>query len=423
MNITKVFIHQINPAPYNPRLDLQPGDQEYEKLLKSIENFGYVEPLVWNKRTGTLVSGHQRFKILIAKDYKEVDVSVVDLPLDKEKVLNLALNKIRGDWDEDKLGQLLNDLNATPDFDMDLTGFDSPEVSQILDGFLEEKVEDDFDFESDIKSNGIPVTKSGDIIDLGPHRIMCGDSSKIEDIKTLIGDKRISLLHTDPPYNVRYYGGDRPNAQSRPVSHKLWERIYSDDMSQEDYELWLKTIFTNVTPLLAQGAPIYIWNGHKQFGPMYQILAGLGFHVSCVITWAKENFALGFGDYNQQSEFCLYGWKKENGSHIWYGPNNESTLWQIKRDLTKNYIHPTQKPIAIAQRAISNSSKRDDLVVDLFLGSGSTLMAADSLGRTCYGMEFDPKYCDGIVRRYIAFAGEDKVSHEIKNRYLKEVTK
>ena len=131
-----------------------------------------------------------------------------------------------------------------------------------------------------------------------------------------------------------------------------------------------------------------------------------------------ETFSLGFGDYNQQTEFCLYGWRKHSRAHAWYGSNNESTLWEIHRDLTKNYIHPTQKPIALAQRAIRNSSKRGDNVLDLFLGSGSTLIAAESLERSCFGIEIDPRYCDAIVRRYIAFVGVDKVDSKIRAKYL-----
>jgi DNA modification methylase len=151
---------------------------------------------------------------------------------------------------------------------------------------------------------------------------------------------------------------------------------------------------------------------------MYLMLKELEVHVSAVITWAKPNFAIGYGDYNQATEFALYGWLEYNGSHAWYGPTNESTLWEIKRDPTRSYSHPTQKPLALAQRAIRNSSKRGDLVLDLFLGSGSTLIAAESLERRCFGMEIDPRYVDGIVRRYMAFVGLEKVSEEIKSRYL-----
>lgn len=416
MNILKISVERINPSAYNPRIDLKPGDAEYDKLKRSIETFGYVEPLVWNSRTGNLVGGHQRFKILLEQKAQEVEVSVVDLDPEKEKALNLALNKISGKWDNEKLGELLDELNKSPDFDVTLTGFDIPEISEILDQ-LEEAKEDGFDTEKEVKKIKNPKTKLGDIIELGEHRILCGDASKSEDLVRLLGKEKVGLIHTDPPYNVDYYGGARPNEQSRPANHKLWDRIYSDNMPQEEYEKWLKTILTNASIYLASGAAIYVWNGHRQFGPMYIMFQELKFHVSCVITWAKPTFALGYGDYQQQTEFCLYGWKEDGGAHKWYGPNNESTLWQIKRDNTADYIHPTQKPVAIAHRAIRNSSKRGDIVLDLFLGSGTTLIAADSLKRRCFGTEIDPAYCDGIVKRYVEYAGKDKVSPEVLAKY------
>jgi DNA modification methylase len=420
MKIQKISISEINPAPYNPRVDLKPGDPDYEKLKQSMATFGYVEPLVFNQRTKTLISGHQRLKILIEQGVKETECSVVDLSLEEEKALNLALNKIRGEWDEDKLAVLLEELKKIPDFNLNLTGFDSPEISQILDRYSEQKDGDDFDFGTALELAESPVTKEGDLIELGPHRLFCGDSSNPDHVKRLLADIQVNLLHTDPPYNVDYYGGNRPNASSRPAKHKLWDRIYSDNMTQEQYEEWLRTVLINVAPYFAAGAPIYSWNGHRQFGPMHQMLKELGFHVSCILTWEKESFSLGFGDYNQQTEFCLYGWKNENGAHLWYGPNNESTLWKIHRDPTKTYFHPTTKPVGLPQRAIKNSSKRGDVVLDLFLGSGSTLIAAESLDRRCLGVEIDPRYCDAIVRRYIAFVGQENVSAELRQRYLKE---
>ncbi len=419
MKIQKVSVTEINPAPYNPRLDLKPGAPSYEKLKRSIAEFGCVEPLVWNQQTGNLVGGHQRFKVLLEQGITEVEVSIVDLPLEREKALNLALNKIQGGWDEQKLAALLEELSRVPDFDVGLTGFDLPEISELLDR-QKETEEDDFDFEAAVESIEQPVTQTGDLIELGPHRILCGDSSKAGDLKRLMEEEKAALLHTDPPYNVNYYGGNRPKADGRPKPSKQWDRIYSDNLSQAEYESWLAGIFTAAAAHLAPGAACYIWNGHRQFGPMHQMLTGLGFHISCVITWAKPNFAIGYGNYNQQTEFCLYGWKKD-GSHRWYGPTNESTLWEVKRDPTKSYVHPTQKPLALAQRAIRNSSLWDELVMDLFLGSGSTLIASEVLGRRCYGIEIDPKYCDAIVRRYIALVGKDRVSEEIRHRYFQEV--
>jgi len=418
MKIRKVSVEKINPAAYNPREDLQPGDPDYESLKKSIETFGYIDPIILNEQTGNLVGGHQRLKILIAAGFKEVDVSVVDLDPVQEKALNLALNKIQGAWDNEKLAALVEELTKIPDFDIGLTGFDLPEVSEILDR-IEDAKEDGFDLEKELDNTGKAVTQKGDLIMLGQHRLLCGDSSNPDDIKRLIGKERVNLIFSDPPYNVNYYGGNRPSANARPKKHREWERIYNDNLSQDEYENWLKSILKNVTAYLAPGAPCYLWNGSAQFGPMYAILTELGFHVSCVITWAKEsNFSIGYGDYNQQTEFCLYSWKEDNGAHCWYGPTNETTLWFAKR--ATNYCHPTQKPIALAHRAIKNSSKRGDIVLDMFLGSGTSIISAEGLKRTCFGVELDPYYCDAIVRRYIACVGRDNVAKELLKKYEKE---
>lgn len=421
MKIRKIPITQINPAPYNPRVDLAPSDPEYRRLEKSMTTFGYVEPLVWNERDKTLISGHQRLKILIAQGKKEVEVSVVDLPLKKEKALNIALNKITGRWDEEKLSDLLSELSQIPDFDMDLTGFEALEISELFDSYGDGEEEDDFDFDACVESIKKPITKPGDLIELGPHRVLCGDSSNPEHIKLLLGNSKVSLVHIDPPYNVDYYGGNRPRTKAKAKKSCQWERIRSDNMDQADYEKWLRTIFTNILPYLAKGAPFYCWNGFRQFGYMNDMLSELKFHVAAVITWAKPNFSISYADYNQQTEFCLYGWRKDNGAHIWHGPTNETTLWEVKRDPVKDYIHPTQKPVALGRRAMRNSSQRGDLVLDMFLGSGSTLIAAESLERRCFGLEIDPRYCDAIVRRYIAYIGQDKVSRELSRKYLKEV--
>jgi len=421
MMLARIPIRKIKAAAYNPRIDLQPGDPEYEKLQRSLDEFGCVEPLVWNKRSGNLVGGHQRLKVLQARGDKQVDVSVVDLPIEREKALNIALNKIAGSWDEAKLAALLTDLAQVPDFDVSLSGFDSDEISNLLDRIAakEGQGEDDFDLADALEAaEGKPaITKPGEVIQLGQHRLMCGDSSKPEDVERLLNKRRVDLVFTDPPYNVDYYGGNRPNPKkARPKPSRQWERIYMDNLSQEEYESWLGKILQNLLGSLSSGAPFYIWNGHRQFGPMHHMLTAANAHVSCVITWAKESFAIGYGDYNQQTEFCLYGWTKEGGSHRWFGPTNESTLWQIARDRTKQYNHPTQKPLALAERALRNSSQREATVLDLFLGSGTTLIAAERLDRRCCGMEIDPRYCDAVVRRYLAFV-ENRAPAKLLNRY------
>lgn len=421
MKIIRLSINRINPAPYNPRVDLQPGDPEYEKIRRSIDEFGCVEPLVWNKRSGNLVGGHQRLKILVSRGDEFVRVSVVDLSPDRERALNVALNKIQGSWDEEKLAALLQELMESPEVDLELTGFDLTDIDALLaatqtDGGADP---DAFDVEAATDRDRPAITKIGDVIELGVHRLICGDSTQPQVYEELLGGREVDLLVADPPYNVSYYGGSRPTPKkARPKQCREWQRIYADSQTQPEYEAWLESVLGNAIARLKQGGPFYLWNGHRQFGPMHLMLTRLGAYVSCVITWAKESIAISYSDYSFQTEYAIYGWRPgKRGGHAWYGPANASTLWQERRDPTKSYCHPTQKPVALAERAIQNSSKRGESVLDCFLGSGTTLIGAERLGRVCYGIEIDPHYCDAIVRRYISYAGKERVASDIVERY------
>ncbi|MCK4751846.1 MAG: DNA modification methylase [Planctomycetes bacterium] len=427
MIIRKVPINKINPASYNPRKDLKPDNSEYQKLLRSIDEFGYVDPLIWNKRTGNLVGGHQRFKILLAKGIAEIEVSVVDLPLEKEKTLNVALNKISGQWDKDKLASLLDELCQMPDFDIELTGFDMPEIENLVADTLNGlESEEDFDVDAELSKDLPTITKSGDIIELGlhgEHRLICGDVTKPADVAALLGKFRCQLCHTDPPYGVGYDRRNRPTSKTQkekidPAQARSM-KLQNDDLTPQRYRRWFSKVADAINEAIVPGAAYYIWNSHKNFGLMHDLLSELNFKISCVITWAKESFSPNFSDYNQQVEFCLYGWKG-GARHNWYGPKNESTLWDIHRDRTSLYRHPTQKALELAERAIRNSSKYGDIVFDPFLGSGTSLIAAARLGRRCFGIEIEPKYCDCIVRRYIALAGKDSVPKEVAQRYCAE---
>jgi DNA modification methylase len=422
MEIEIITLNDYQDAPYNPRKDLRPDDHEYQSLARSVDEFGFLEPLVVNKRTKHIIAGHQRAKILRERGIPVIEAVTVDFSLEKEKAANIALNKIQGDWDEHKLALLFDELAKVPDFDVSLTGFVTGEISDLLDRALVaeslQAKDEDFDVEEALDREHPAITQPGELIELGNHRLLCGDSSKLSVLKRLIRDNRIHLLFTDPPYNVDYYGGNRPQPdKARPKQSRQWKKIYSDNINQDEYTKWLGIVLKNAARFLATGAPVYIWNGHRQFGPMHQLLGAIGIKVSCVITWAKESFAIGYGDYNQQTEFCLYGWLEDNGSHRWYGPTNESTLWQIHRDPTKEYQHPTQKPLELAERAMRNSSMRGQVVLDTFLGSGTTLIAAERLSRKCFGIEIDPHYCDVIVRRWIAFVGVDNAPQTLVEKY------
>ena len=423
MRIKPIPIRKINPAPYNPRKDLKPDDLQYQQLVRSMDEFGCVQPLVWNERTTNLVGGHQRFKVLLAQGVKEVQVSVVDLPLEKEKALNIALNKISGEWDHAKLTELLDELVKAPEIDVEVTGFELPEIEQML---ARDPAEDEvFDADAELSRHLPVVTRPGELIELGlhgEHRLICGDVTKPTDVAHLMSDVRARLCHTDPPYGVRYDRSNRPFAKTARTSPKKpTEEIRNDDLTPKRYAKWFAKVADAMAEALVAGAPFYIWNAHKNFGLMHDLLSDGGFKIASVLTWAKESFSLGFGDYNEQVEYCLYGWKT-GARHRWYGPKNESTLWQVHRDRTDLYRHPTQKALELAERAIRNSSKRDDIVFDPFLGSGTTLIAAARLGRRCFGMEIEPRYCDCIVRRYIALAGKASVKPELVERYCTEST-
>lgn len=428
MKIEKIEIAQISPANYNPRQELKPGDPEYEKLLRSIDTFGCVEPPVWNRRTGNLVGGHQRLKVLKARGDVEIDVVVVDLPIAQEKALNIALNKIDGDWDRDKLADLLADLAVEPSVDVTISGFDGVEIEHLI-ADLARDIEVDLDLLDEVEEPAEPITQPGDLIVLGPngeHRLLCGDVTHPSEVARLFGDQRASMVHTDPPYGINYDRKNRPSpapgsAPRRQSTASMAKKpsgdlIVNDNLTPKQYANWFPKVVDAINEVLIPGGAFYLWNAHKCFGLMHDLLTEHNFKISSTIVWAKESFSPGWGDYNEQVEFCLYGYKG-GARHRWFGPRNASTLWNVHRDRTHSYRHPTQKPLELAERAIRNSSQRGEIVFDPFLGSGTTLQAAGCLGRRCFGIEIDPRHCDTVVRRYIALAGVSAVTPEVAKRY------
>lgn len=435
LKIERISIGEINPAPYNPRKDLRPHDPEYKRLVRSISEFGLVEPLVWNRRSGNLVGGHQRFKVLVARGAKRVEVSVVDLNPQREKALNVALNRVSGLWDERKLAELLDDLLAAPEIDVEVTGFELPDVQSLIAGLpigRSESPEDDFDVGEDLASHEDVITKPGEVIRLGEHRLLCGDATDKAQVGRILKGKPVDVVFTDPPYNVGYTGrrptGKRGTGRSKVRPRRAVPKgpppMRHDRMDPDRYAEWLGRALAAMLEPLRPGGAFYVWNSAKNLALLHQQLSLANCHVSTVITWAKERFALGYGDYNQQTEFCVYGWAKPGsgggdaeGGHCWYGPTTESTLWRVAREPVGIYEHPTQKPVELAARALRNSSLPGDRVLDPFLGSGTTLIAAARQGRRCLGIEIEPRYCDVIVRRFIALAGADAVSRAVAKRY------
>jgi len=410
--VEKIKIESIKPAKYNPRKDLKPGDPEYEKLKKSITEFDMVEPLVWNKRTGNLVGGHQRLKILQEMGASEVDVSVVDLPPSREKALNLALNKIQGDWDLPKLKDLLEELD-TGDFDMEITGFDDKEIENLMTQFHvpgEGLTPDD-----EIPEKVETICRTGDLWQLGNHRLLCGDATKKEDVERLMGGAKADMVFTDPPYGANISGMmQETHGKQFPINQtRRWEQIKGDEREDSELQLFLEQAFRNFAIYSKDNAAWYIWHAMLTQGFFSAAAAAADLLLHRQIIWVKPCLILAFGHYHWRHELCFYGWKRGHEPKF-YGDRNETTVWEIDYDGNRRTPkderrHPTQKPVCLCMKAIQNSSRLNEIILDGFGGSGSTLIACEKLGRRCFMMEIDEHYCDVIIQRWQNFTGKQAV--------------
>ncbi len=383
-------ISELLPAEYNPRKALKPGDKEYEKLKRSIKQFGYVEPVIWNKRTGYVVGGHQRLTVMKDLGYTEVECVVVDLDPTHEKALNVALNKISGEWDNAKLQELFQDLQMS-NYDVSLTGFENVEIEKLFQDVVQAAVkEDSFDVDAELEK---PVfTKTGDVWFLGEHRLICGDSTSPEVMDTLMADKKANLVVTDPPYNVEYVG---------KTKDKL--TIKNDKMDGGAFYDFLLAAYQNMERAMADDASIYVFHADTEGLNFRRAFEEAGFYLSGCCIWKKPSMVLGRSPYQWQHEPCLYGWKKK-GKHLWYADRKQTTIWEFDRP-SRSKQHPTMKPIPLIAYPIINSSMSNCIVLDPFGGSGSTLLACEQTNRICRTIELDPKYCDVIVNRYIEQKG------------------
>lgn len=408
MEIKELPLKELKPAAYNPRKKLKKGDKEYEKIKQSLLKFGYVDPIIVNKDM-TVIGGHQRLTVLKDLDYETAKCVIVDLPKEDEKALNIALNKITGQWDDALLADLLLDLQES-DFNLDLTGFEPPEIDDILSNVHDKELsEDEFDVEEELKKP--TASRHGDIWQLGKHRVICGDSTKAETYKQLLDDRKANLVVTDPPYNVDV--------------EETAGKILNDNMSDGDFYQFLLSMFTQVENHMETDASIYVFHADTEGLNFRKAFKDAGFYLSGCCIWKKNSLVLGRSPYQWQHEPCLYGWKKK-GKHQWFSDRKQTTIWEYDRPKSSK-DHPTMKPIQLMAYPIQNSSMRGTIVLDPFLGSGSTLIAADQTGRVCYGIELDEKFVDVIVKRYIEVTGDTEVTvqrnHEVLtyNQVLKEL--
>ncbi len=405
-------LSELNPAAYNPRRDLQPGDPMYERLAKSYEEFGLVEPLVWNRRTGHLVGGHQRLKVLIERGVTETTVSVVDLPVEQEKALNIALNKIQGEWNESKLAELLTDLVGVEGLDIEVTGFDLPETDSLLAkvaaGLGPDPKPESFDqpaaeeraLEQPVES---AITKPGDILTLGAeprtaHRLCCGDSTDPDTVRAFMKNDRAQLFATDPPYLVGYQSKSWDDAALQPDLYELFTEIAAEHALKPD-------------------AAWYCWHASRNAPLLFDAWERLGVLPHCQIIWDKQRPTPGRSWYGWAHEPCLMGWKQG------YPPprradDKPSTVWRFPSPSGADRTdHPTPKPLELFEIPMRQHTRPGEICFDPFAGSGTQVIAAQRLGRRCFAIERDPRYCDLIVRRWIEYVGEAAAGDELVEKY------
>lgn len=427
MEIIYKSVEELIPYVNNSRTH---SDEQIKQICASINEFGFTNPVLIDEKN-MIIAGHGRVKAAERLEIEDVPCIVLKgLTETQKKAYIIADNKmaLNAGWDEDLLKLELENLKEL-DFNLDLTGFNEEELTDIF-GIDEKEIEEDnYDVEAEVEQMEEPTAKLGDIYQLGNHRLMCGDSTNPDDVDKLMNGELADLVFTDPPYGVSYKGTNNPNGRE-------WEIIKNDDLRGDNLFIFLLEAFKNIKRKLKQGGAFYIWYANSNTLQFENALLGAELKKKQIIVWQK-GMVLGHSDYHWTYEPCLYGCHPEQNS-TWFGDRTQKTLWDIgkkevekmkkeelleivntlfdnadvweqKRDSVMEYIHPTQKPVALSAKAIVNSSQVGDKVLDLFGGSGSTLMGCEQLDRKAYLMEFDPKYVDGIIHRWEEFTGKKAI--------------
>jgi DNA modification methylase len=363
-----------------------------QDLKDSLQRFGLVDPIIINinsERKNIVIGGHQRLKIWEELGNKEIDCNELDLTLDKERELNIRLNKNGGSFDDDLIQEYFNYEELTE------WGFNPDELFDFKEDTIDGQIEDD----------EIPVAKEskvkrGDIWQLGDHRLMCGDSTSSDDLERLMNEKKADMVFTDPPWNVNYGAVSKNN----PMGYKQ-RTILNDKMDTSDFKNFMNECFNNLFLYSKNGCPTYIVMSAQEWGNLMLSLKENNYHWSSTIIWNKDRLVLSRKDYHTKYEPIWYGWKEGEARLCSVKDRKQSDVWDIERP-ANSPLHPTTKPIELIEISIKNSSKKNNLILDIFMGSGSTLIACEKLQRKCYGMELDEKYCDVIIERWEQFTGK-----------------
>ena len=394
-SVVMTRVGDLTPYARNSRTH---SDEQVAQIAASIKEFGWTNPILIDGEKG-IIAGHGRLKAAMRLGLEEIPaIELSHLTEIQKKALIIADNKLalNAGWDNELLSLELEELELEG-LDLSLTGFGEEEISALKPEVVNEGLTDE---DAVPEPPPEPITKPGDIWILGKHRLMCGDSTSLDHAEKLMNGVKADLVFTDPPYNVAYEG--------RGEKNKLGP-IKNDNMSDESFEQFCRDFFATYHAVMKPLACIYVCHPDSQTGPKLAFEKTFGelFKKSSTLIWLKQSAGMGWQDYRAQHEPILYGWKEgANGKHFYCGDRSKTTVWKIGRDAQASYVHPTQKPVALPEEAITNSSKGEDVVVDLFGGSGSTLIACEKTGRACRTMELDPKYCDVIVKRWEEFTGQ-----------------
>lgn len=386
MNVVMKKIADIHAYENNPRKN----DNAVDAVAASIKNFGFKQPIVIDKNN-VIVAGHTRVKAALKLGLTEVPCVIADDLTDEQvKAFRLADNKTAelAEWDLDKLSEELKFI----DMDMEEFGFEDLEKE------LERDVlEDNFDENEQLPE--VPYAKSGDVFILGRHRLMCGDSTKADNVKTLMDGKTADMVFTDPPYNVDYEG--------------TAGKIMNDKQDEESFFKFLSDAFANMYASLKAGGAIYCCHADTEGLNFRTAFTKAGFKLAECLIWEKDTFVFGRQDYHWKHEPILYGWK-DGAAHYFVDDRTQDTIWNFPKPKA-NDLHPTMKPLELVGKAIKNSSRKNEIILDLFAGSGSTLIASEQIERKAYLMELDERYVDVIVKRYLRFVQSYENSYLIRD--------
>jgi len=403
MNIELLQIEELKPYANNARHN----EKAIDVVAASIKEFGFKNPILIDS-DNEIIAGHTRLLAAQKLGLKEVPtIKIDDLTPEQVKAFRIADNKTAeyAEWNFELLAQELEDLKLV-DYDLSLTGFDLSEAEKLLDtlkdGIDGENPDDNFD----IELPEVPISRLGDLWLLGKHRLVCGDSTSQDDVAVLLGEERADMVFTDPPWNVNYGSTDHPSWKSRT--------IMNDAMPTEEFKEFMNSTFRVMRKFSKEGCMTYVVMSQQEWGNLMLTMKDNEYHWSSTIIWKKDSLVLSRKDFNTIYEGIWYGWL-EGAARLHPVTNmKECDCWEIPRYKVSIY-HPTQKPVDLVIRAIKNSSDMKDVVLDLFGGSGTTLIACEESDRICRMMELDPKYADVIVKRYLDKIGSEDAVYLVRD--------